>query len=287
MSDLERRVWWLLRAYPQPWRAERGDDLVATVLAMAKPEQRWPSTRATIDLVANGWSERAHRHRRVAGGWLAAGWRVAAVAAVIMQVVAAMYWLRQWFVHGTVGMLHALNGASEVIFVVAMGGFIAATVTWLSGLVRTTRLLAGLAATAWGVTALVVQLLLSGSTGRPEIMLLGWTYVFALAAWGLWQPRPSMPVAIGSLTVVASLGALAATPSNGPLLVVPAWCVAALAVVLMARIDPRGVIAASLLLPLVVLLHPPWIATLTPAVASVAVAVLVAAMAAPRAASNR
>lgn len=301
MSDLERRVWWLLRAYPQSWRDERGEDLVATVLAMSGSGQRWPSVRVALNLLVSGWFERAHQHRRASGGWLAAGWRMATVAAVMLQVVMAVVWLRQWIVDGYVPMLPVLGALSAWTFVIAMGGFIAATATWLVGMARTTRVLATLAVVAWLVTVLVFQLMLSGYIGNVAVPF-GWTYVAAMATWGLWQPRPAVPVAVGSATVVACTVALATTPSvfepsragllqhaqsNVPSWIIPAWGIAALVAILTAPRDPRWVIATSLLLPLVVLIHRPVFGMATLSLTGLAVAVVLAAVAAPRAISSR
>ena len=300
MNDLERRTWWVLRAYPERWRDERGEDLVATVLAMSGPGQRWPSVRVTLDLLLSGWAERAQQHRRAAGGWLAAGWRMATVAAVMLLVVMAVVWLRQWVVDGYVPMLPVLGALSAWTFVVAMGGVIAATATWLAGMARTTRVLATLAVVAWLVTVLVFQLMLSGHVGRVAV-LVAWTYVLAMATRALWQPPPAVPVTVGGATVAASLIALATTPSvfepslaglfphahaSVPHWVIPAWGIAALVAMLATPRDPRWVVGTSLLLPLVVLIHRPVLGPATLGLTSLVLAVLLAAVVGPRAASS-
>lgn len=304
MNDLERRVWWLLRAYPQAWQDERGEDLVATVLDMSRPVQRWPSIRVGVDLLTSGWSERAHEHRRSSGGWFAAGRRIAAVAAVILQVVVAGVWLRQWVAEGTVHMLPVLSGASAYVFVVALGGFIAATVAWLGGLARTARILSWVALAAWIVTVVVLQMWLSSIHGIGAAVLVAWTYLAALATWGLAKPPPATPVAVGTVTAAAGGAAVMApltwTPSSvgwlshapwGPAepwwWIMPAWVAGSLLAILLARRDPRGVIAVSLLTPLIVLRHPMAYGADQLPIAGLALAVLLAAFVGPRAASSR
>lgn len=302
MSELERRVWQLLRAYPRSWRDERGDDLVATVLAMSRPGQRWPSLRVAADLLISGWSERTHLNRRASGSWFAAGWRVALVAAVMVQTVVAGVRLRQWMVDGFVPMLPVLGAASAYTFAAALGGFLAGTVAWLCRLARTARVLAAMAFTSWFVTVFVFQLALSGYHGSVA-GLVAWTYVAALATWGLRQPRPTTPWTVGIMTAAAGVIAVAETPSvfapsPGGLLgqpawgvepswIVPAWVVGSILAILVARKDPRWVVAMSLLLPLVGLLHPRAFGAVNAGLAALATAVLFTAILAPRAADSR
>jgi len=53
-EPLERRYRWLLRAYPAPYRAARGDELVGTLLDLARPGQRRPSVRQAGAIVLCG-----------------------------------------------------------------------------------------------------------------------------------------------------------------------------------------------------------------------------------------
>ncbi|MEV6928991.1 hypothetical protein AB0M46_31480 [Dactylosporangium sp. NPDC051485] len=55
MSDpLARRYGLLLLAYPSEYRERRGDELLGTVLDDASPQQRWPSGREAVSIVAQG-----------------------------------------------------------------------------------------------------------------------------------------------------------------------------------------------------------------------------------------
>lgn len=54
MSDLEGRYRALLRAYPKRYRAERGDEIVGTLLDAAAPGQRRPTAREAASLILGG-----------------------------------------------------------------------------------------------------------------------------------------------------------------------------------------------------------------------------------------
>jgi hypothetical protein len=59
MSDrLTRRYQRLLEAYPEAYRAERGQEILGTLLEGAKPGQRWPSVREAVGLVRGAISTR-------------------------------------------------------------------------------------------------------------------------------------------------------------------------------------------------------------------------------------
>ena len=62
-SALERRARILLRAYPAPYRRERGEEIIATLLEATPPGRRFPSARDTVALLAGGRHARAARHR--------------------------------------------------------------------------------------------------------------------------------------------------------------------------------------------------------------------------------
>jgi hypothetical protein len=61
MSDrLARRYERLLEAYPEAYRAERGQEILGTLLEGAEPGQRWPSAREAVGLVRGGvWTRLA------------------------------------------------------------------------------------------------------------------------------------------------------------------------------------------------------------------------------------
>ena len=53
-ARLTRSYRWLLHAYPACWRAEHGDELLATLNDLASPSQLRPTTREATSLLANG-----------------------------------------------------------------------------------------------------------------------------------------------------------------------------------------------------------------------------------------
>ena len=85
MSRLESRCRLLLRAYPQPYRTERGAEILATVLDAAPAGRSWPPAREAWSLVTCGLRVRAARNRQLP---LLTSLRLAAV-------LAAAIWLAQ------------------------------------------------------------------------------------------------------------------------------------------------------------------------------------------------
>lgn len=64
----------LLRAYPQDYRRERGDEIIGTLMEAAAPDQRRPTVREAAALTLRGLQARvgAHRHRSRTQLWLGA-----------------------------------------------------------------------------------------------------------------------------------------------------------------------------------------------------------------------
>ncbi len=99
-SLLERRYRRLLFAYPAAYRADRGDEIVATLLDLAGPGRRTPRLADTVDLIASGI------RRRVGTAALAgfdAGLTVAApVALALAAGISAFAWWRVEPISGSV-----------------------------------------------------------------------------------------------------------------------------------------------------------------------------------------
>jgi hypothetical protein len=64
MTDYERRCRRLLRAYPADYRAERGDEIIDTLIE-AHPDRTRPTVRDAVALVAGGLRVRATENRRL------------------------------------------------------------------------------------------------------------------------------------------------------------------------------------------------------------------------------
>jgi hypothetical protein len=84
---LERWYRWLLIGYPGAYRQDRGDELVSTLLATARPGQRVPSIAEAIDLLCSGLRTRARIMRHTMAGPVAAD--VLGHATVVALVVAS------------------------------------------------------------------------------------------------------------------------------------------------------------------------------------------------------
>jgi len=81
---LERRARWLLRAYPAAYRADRGEEIIGTLLEAVPPGRGWPPSRETVALAAAGL--RARRVANLRQG-LAASMRQVAVAGAAVYLV--------------------------------------------------------------------------------------------------------------------------------------------------------------------------------------------------------
>ncbi|GIG61060.1 hypothetical protein Lfu02_54320 [Longispora fulva] len=85
---LERRYRALLRAYPEEFRAERGEELVATLLDGARPGQTRPTLADVSDMLGSGLRRRLGLDRH-AGAEVGLR-RVAPVAVVLLAVVSTV-----------------------------------------------------------------------------------------------------------------------------------------------------------------------------------------------------
>jgi len=81
---LERRARWLLRAYPAAYRADRGEEIIGTLLDAVPPGRDWPPSQEAVALVAAGL--RARRAANLRQG-LAASLRQVAVAGAAVYLV--------------------------------------------------------------------------------------------------------------------------------------------------------------------------------------------------------
>jgi len=85
MSRLEARSRRLLRAYPQRYRTERGEEILATMIEAAPADRDWPTAREAWSLITCGLRVRSARNRRLP---LRTNLRLAAL-------LAAAIWLTQ------------------------------------------------------------------------------------------------------------------------------------------------------------------------------------------------
>src|SRR5689334_14860725 len=81
MSRLERRCRGLLLAYPQSYRAGRGEEILGTLLDATPAGRSWPPARDTCSVITAGLHVRAARNRELP---LATNLRLAALLAVAL-----------------------------------------------------------------------------------------------------------------------------------------------------------------------------------------------------------
>jgi hypothetical protein len=68
MSDLESRARRLLRCYPPAYRADRGEEILGTLLEARQEGSRWPSFRDARSLVTGGLRARSAANRQLPFG---------------------------------------------------------------------------------------------------------------------------------------------------------------------------------------------------------------------------
>lgn len=64
MTGFERRCRMLLRAYPGWYLAERGDEILGTLLEVGGPDRSWPAVRDARALILGGLRVRVGQHQR-------------------------------------------------------------------------------------------------------------------------------------------------------------------------------------------------------------------------------
>jgi hypothetical protein len=198
MNDaIERRYHRLLMAYPARYRAERGEEIVATLLEAAPPGRRWPTAREAVDLLGSGLVARLGFGHVPA---LAAG---AAIAAPVALAAAGGLGAFEWV--PAVGLPPYYSQPPDVL---EPGGL--ARLVWpvvalaAAAAPRVGRVLiaGGLVLTGW-VASTYVAAGLYGSLGALAMLA-----VFGLIAAIGW-PRPAGPahrltVALGVPVVLAA-----------------------------------------------------------------------------------
>jgi hypothetical protein len=174
MSRLERRARRLLRAYPQPYRSERGEEILATVLEAARDGRDWPTAREAWSLVTCGLRVRATRNSQLP---FATNLRLAALlaAAIWLGQVAANY--------GTFANQEAAVrqfGQAALLAVSALAGCLAIASAWFWRRNRTVAL---------ALTVLASLFLLSRQVGG--VLTAQWIGApLALAATATSKTRP-------------------------------------------------------------------------------------------------
>ncbi len=309
MNRYERQVELLLRCYPSAWRQERGEEMYATLMDLADDGRRSVPMRVALDLLVGGWRERARRHTRLAGA-LGAGWQLTVGIAVVGQLVVSVVWLRDFALTGTPAVLvHMIGNASAITYGLALVSFIIGAIAWLAHQRQLARVAGLVAITSWVLTVAVFPAL-SHTMWSDWLQVVSWSYLAAVATVGMFQPPPTHPRLAGATALVAvlisQLLTSGVTPTSDHNIVYLAeqtlrlglldrgtdtlhtalrsgWTLLAIAGLALARIDPRPLLAAGWLLPLIALDHLAWGGPIVPATGAAAgLAVVAAAIASTR-----
>lgn len=238
MSPLERRYGRLLLAYPAPYRAVRGDEILGTLMEAARPGQTRPALRERRALLLGGLRVRFGADRRLP---VAVNWRLAAMfgLAILFAGGAGLYITASQTATGTtLGLLRirvdwlrtAVNLASVAVAVTAwfarravvrVAALAVAAVTVATGGVGPTWLayavaLGGFAALAsdrermprawlWPFGLLAAWELGVSVTGAPGTGALPiiWLMVIAALLWITVDGRPAVGLAITLFALTA------------------------------------------------------------------------------------
>ncbi|MDQ1359518.1 MAG: hypothetical protein QOF20_572 [Acidimicrobiaceae bacterium] len=278
MTTYEQRCRVLLKAFPDQYRTERGDEIVGVLLDTGRAEQRWPSLRTAADLVAGGLRVRARLTSQGRSSVAVIdGLRLAALVGLCVQAAFAVAMVSHRAHDGrlfyapsnawSTGALDVLAAAWVVAFVLVVAdrsrlAIIPAVLasTWsvilvvsnfvgnLDGAV-TSVILLGVEITLLGVVPtlalLVASTRRSRTSGRPSVLwlaaLVGLTALFSVLHTGIGTSRNG--------------GRQLSWPSSGGLVSFLSWvCLAALLAMLLASLfDPRfGVAVIVVALPIIV-----------------------------------
>lgn len=97
MSRLEARARRLLRAYPPDYRADRGEEILGTLLDASQPGRSWPAPRDAWSMVTGGLRVRAAPSRQYP---LATNLRLALLLAAALGLAANPMYRWLWWVNG-------------------------------------------------------------------------------------------------------------------------------------------------------------------------------------------
>jgi hypothetical protein len=201
-TALERRYRRLLRCYPPGHREVHREEMLGVLLAAARPGQRAPGARQTVNLVACGLAIRARR-ALAAGPWQDALAVVSLIVPVLMLIIAVLDCVLA--VRDAVG--EAASARVPVwqllSFVPQVGGPAIVAVAWLAVvlLVRTGR--------RWSAAAIVFALLAVDLTDLLTLLM------YRAGAWS-----GGLPLFVGTVgggpVVLVSLAACSLAFSAGP-----------------------------------------------------------------------
>jgi hypothetical protein len=222
MSRLERRARRLLRAYPQPYRSERGEEILATVLEAAPAGRDWPTAREAWSLITCGLRVRAARNCQLP---FAANLRLAALLAAVM-------WLAQTAAnYGQFAYVEAEThqfGQAALLGVCSLAGCLAIASAWfwrrrltvalaltvLVALFLLSRQVGGVLTAQWVGPPLALALTATSKTRPPRswlwlpaVILIGQllVYTYLVIGWPLTNFVPIAPLMLLGLLGITLL----------------------------------------------------------------------------------
>ncbi|GAA3244687.1 hypothetical protein ACFO1B_37775 [Dactylosporangium siamense] len=245
---LARRYRALLRAYPKAWRAERGDELLGTLLDAAEPGRQRPSLRESASILTQGTRERFGPRRRAPGEVWSEALRIGALVLLGQTVASTLLFMLEFLdVPGSPAAELTRYGAGVAFGIAAMVALVlgqtvvttALTGLWIAApvmhgempwqLVTAFLILAGLSladrtpsrrrtSAVWLVVAPLVLLLgfgfnqmTGGYFSSASTLLYPFALLLAFTAGVTVDPR--LPIAVACLTVAMMLNVTLHVPS--------------------------------------------------------------------------
>jgi hypothetical protein len=201
---LANRYRTLLGVYPRRYRAERGDEILGTLLDAARPGQRWPSRRDTVSMIIGGLRARAGSPPASVGAALADALYLAVFAWVSVAAVqtAASFGVNLAHSRGTDAWTLTSFGLP---FGLCLATLLA--VAWRRYAVALVALVAGMAL-CWGVDRPVPFWPLSKMAAWGPELSVAVLMTLAALAWLRHRPAVRWPVVLAVVALVAPYEAL-------------------------------------------------------------------------------
>jgi hypothetical protein len=175
-SLLERRARWLVGAYPAAYRADRGEEIVGTLLEAAPPGRNWPSPREAVSVIAAGL--RARREANLRQGLPASLRQTAVIGAAVYLVQLPCSALGEVVTAGRAGFLpFPLGSYLSFLYLVSVMAALLLAAAW-SG---QRRLIAAAAA-----AAVVIAVLRTATSHEWDLMAV--LVAFAGPAFAVFMP---------------------------------------------------------------------------------------------------
>jgi hypothetical protein len=194
VSDiLARRYLAVMRAYPEDYRRERGDEIIATLMERAG-HRRWPPAREVLGLLSGALQARLSPGGPAGRVW-GGGLRMAVLVLLALQLADQVFdelWLLGWEVGPRIGAIqlagglvafHSVLRGRRVLALIATAGWAAA---WLrAGHLRLGLVVAFVLLLAWLAVA---------RRDRPGALRPGWWSVVPAVAVLLYWPQLISPM---------------------------------------------------------------------------------------------